>query len=715
MSISSILLTGLTGLRASQTGLQITSQNISNANTPGYVRTNVNLSPLVQVGAGGGVDVSSIKRAADRFLATASYLANGAQGASTARSDILTRAQASFGDPSSNTGMFASLDSFWSSLTELSVDPSSTLRRDDSISALQSTFSEVKRIGGDLQSLIGEADQRIGEAVSNAQSLINQIADLNSQIRLTKRTGADTSSAENAQSALVDQLSSILDVQVTPLQEGGMNVRTNGGALLVGVGAAHLSYTPNTSAYSSHGVISIDMGGTQTNLEQSLTGGQLAGLLQVRDTDLVGLSEALGGFSASLADALNQVNNDNVSAPPVSNMVGRQTGLVSTDSLGFTGKATIGITDANGILKNRLSIDFDAQTITAEAPAGTFSFSGGTIADFTSALNSALGSGTPAATATFSKGQLSLNTSAGAGIAIQQDSTNPSDRAGRGFSHFFGLNDLVSRPTPLFFESGLKGADANGFNVGGQISYQVTDSAGRQIAQKTITIDSTLAAGNWDDLVDALNDPSTGLGQFGAFSMDATTGKISFTAGPTFKVNLIGDTTTRGDTGISLTSLNGLSSAATAGRALEIDVNPLVAADPSRVAVGKPDMTTAIGSRLIEEGDNRGVYALVGARDTTRSFTAAGVLGAQSTSLGIYAARLGGEAGRLASDAKRSADGATAIATAASDRRADVEGVNLDDELLKMTTYQNAYAAAARVIQAATDMLDVLMSIGYRN
>ena len=115
--------------------------------------------------------------------------------------------------------------------------------------------------------------------MSNAQSLINQIADLNTQIRLTKRTGADTSSAENAQSALVDKLSSILDVQVTPLQDGGMNVRTNGGALLVGVGAAHLNYTPSTSAYASHSVIGIDMGGMQTNLEQSITGGQLAGLL----------------------------------------------------------------------------------------------------------------------------------------------------------------------------------------------------------------------------------------------------------------------------------------------------------------------------------------------------------------------------------------------------------------------------------------------------
>ncbi len=133
-----------------------------------------------------------------------------------------------------------------------------------------------------------------------------------------------------------------------------------------------------------------------------------------------------------------------------------------------------------------------------------------------------------------------------------------------------------------------------------------------------------------------------------------------------------------------------------------------------RLAVGRPDLTADIGERVVEAGDNRGSTALVTARDSTRSFSAAGVLGAQSTTLAIYAARLGGEAGRLANDANRAAVGAQAVATAAADRRAQVEGVTLDDELMKMTVFQNAYAASARVIQAATEMLDVLLSLGYR-
>jgi len=66
----------------------------------------------------------------------------------------------------------------------------------------------------------------------------------------------------------------------------------------------------------------------------------------------------------------------------------------------------------------------------------------------------------------------------------------------------------------------------------------------------------------------------------------------------------------------------------------------------------------------------------------------------------------------MASEADNSAKGAAAVASAAQDRRGQVEGVNMDEELAAMTTYQNSYAAAARVIQAANSMFDILFSIG---
>ncbi len=716
-TLNSVLLSGLSGLRAAQTGLGATSNNIVNANTPGYVRTQVTLSPLSQNGASAGVNVEGVRRAADRFLATASYIAEATRGASAVRADILERAQASFGDPAGGTSMFALLDDYWSALTELGVDPSSSLRRTDAVSALGTMFSEVHRIGDELQQLIAEADQRIGDAVSEVQSLINQISDLNNEIRLNNGVGADITGAQNAQSALIDRLSALLDIRVTPQTEGGVHVRTGGGALLVGIDPAEISYTPNNAPYAAHGTISLNPDlGTQSNLEPFLLGGEIKGLLDLRDRDLVGLSEALGGFAAALGDALNEVHNENTSWPAASGLVGRQTGLLAGDAHGFSGAATIGIVDANGVLRQRLSIDFTAQTITGEAPIGTFSFAGGTIQALENALDAALSAATPSGSASFDGGVLSLNIGQGGGLVIQQDETNPSARAGRGFSHFFGLNDLVSRATPMFFESGVDGADLHGFSAGGELTYRVRDSAGRFVAERTLTVSGALAGptSDWDDLVTALNATGSGFGDFGTFTLNAATGRLTFAPLPQFQVELVADSTQRGDTGIALSALNGLSNASTAARAADVGLNAAIAGDPLRLAVGRPDLDADIGVSIVEAGDNRGSAALLAARDNVHAFPVAGVLGAQSATLATYASRLGGEAGRLASDAQRSADGARAVAQAAADRRAEVEGVNLDDELMKMTTFQNAYAAAARVVQAATEMLDVLMNIGVR-
>ncbi|MBX3431261.1 MAG: flagellar hook-associated protein FlgK [Hyphomonadaceae bacterium] len=716
--LTSVLLSGLSGLRAAQTGVATVSQNIANANTPGYVRTEMTLAPRTQIGAGAGVEITGIKRAADRFLATASYIAAASAGSASVRADLLSRAQEYFGDPSSSSSMFGMVDEYWSALTELGVDPSSSLRRSDAVSALQGTYDEIHRIGDSLQDLIGEADQRIGDAVSEAQNLINRIAELNNEIRLNKRTGTDTSSAENAQSALIDQLSELMDVRATPQSDGSVHVRTSGGALLVGVTPAKLSYTPNPSPYATHGVITLNEDiGSNTNIESFITGGTIKGLLQARDVDLPGLAEALGGYAGALADAMNAVHNENASSPAVSSMTGRQTGLLSTDALNFTGTAMIAITDSDGVLRDRLTIDFDAQTITSEAPPNTVSFAGGgTIGDFVDALNTALGSETPSGSASFANGVLSLNLTGQGGIVIQQDSADPALRAGRGFSHFFGLNDLVSRPTPLFFESGIRGTDLHGFADNGVIQYQIRDTQGRFIADRTISITGSLAApgATWNDLLSALNAPGTGLGEYGTFSLNSATGQITFAPNAAFDVELVNDSTQRGDTGVAFSAIHGLDPAATAGRATEIDVNALIASDTSRLAVGRPNLSVNLGAKVIEAGDNRGANALAAARDAMRTFGAAGVLGAQSGTLATYASRLGGEAGRLASDAERQSTGAAAVATAAADRRGEQESVSIDDELMKMTTYQNAYAAAARVIQAATEMLDVLMTIGYR-
>ena len=102
-SLSGILNIASTALQASQTGISVVSNNVSNVNTPGYVREVANQQSLVDGGAGAGVAVTSVTRAADSYLQQASLTAAGDAGNYGAISNYLDQAQTLFGDPSSSS------------------------------------------------------------------------------------------------------------------------------------------------------------------------------------------------------------------------------------------------------------------------------------------------------------------------------------------------------------------------------------------------------------------------------------------------------------------------------------------------------------------------------------------------------------------------------------------------------------------------------------
>jgi flagellar hook-associated protein 1 len=79
--------------------------------------------------------------------------------------------------------------------------------------------------------------------------------------------------------------------------------------------------------------------------------------------------------------------------------------------------------------------------------------------------------------------------------------------------------------------------------------------------------------------------------------------------------------------------------------------------------------------------------------------------------LSRYAAEFGGSIGRQSAAAETSASSAQAVSTEADSRRQSVEGVNIDEELVRLTTYQQAFNASARMVQAAKELFDVLTNM----
>jgi flagellar hook-associated protein 1 FlgK len=219
MSLSAIMSTATSGMMAAQTGLRVTSDNIANVNTAGYVRKTISQSNLISNGMGVGVSIDAIKRATDRFLQSASLNASSDSGAAAAKASSLNSAQQLFGDPSSDNSFFTTLDNVFSAFSAAQDTPSSLLLRGQALSNVNTFLSESSRITSSISKLGKDADTQISSDVDQVNDLLSQIDGLNSDITRAKVAGADSTGAENVQSGLIDQLSKLMNVQVSPRAE----------------------------------------------------------------------------------------------------------------------------------------------------------------------------------------------------------------------------------------------------------------------------------------------------------------------------------------------------------------------------------------------------------------------------------------------------------------------------------------------------------------
>jgi len=694
MSLNSIMNIATSGMNAAQTQLRVVSDNVSNVNTPGYVRKIADQQSWASQGVGAGVEIARIRLATDRFLQAASLNASADAGRQTVRYELYDRIQSMFGDPGANSGFFSQIDSVFAAFAASAQDATSGPARQEAIWKTQGLFDEAARINAQIQSVREDADARIKSAVETANSLLEQIEKLNVEIAKATVVNADSSGAQTAQAALIDQLSTLMDVRITGRAVGGVEIRTGAGILLAGQGAAKLDYV-RAGAVSAETVFNEVMvieppAGKARSLAEGLSSGEIKGLLELRDGEAPATAERLAELMSRLADELNRAHNASSAAPPPNSLTGRNVGQsLETALQGFTGRTSIVITDGQGVVVQK--VDLDLATLNP--------------ATFLADLNAQLGAN---GSASFVDGRLKIEGAAGTGVVVVDDPAAPSNKGGRGFSHFFGLNDLIASEQPTIYETGMTGASQHGFTPGDAITFRFSDAAGAKLRDIEVTVP---AGGDMTSLLAALNDPMTGAGRMGTFSLSAA-GEMTFTPRPGSGATLsvLQDRTTQVPSGVSMSELFGLGGAR-ASRADAFSIRADIARDPALMAFAQADSAAGVGAAVVSRNDARGARLLASAGENAASFSAAGGAAGGSMSLSRYASEMSGEIGSRAAMAKNNAASATALAKEATARRVSVEGVNLDEELVLMTTYQQAFNASARMVQAAKDMYDILLGM----
>jgi flagellar hook-associated protein 1 FlgK len=702
-----ILSSGLTALLTNSAAMRVTSNNIANINTPGYVRRDAPQETLTSGGVLNGVRLSDITRVVNDYLDKEVLTAGGAASRYDIQSSLMDQLNAALGAPGDSNSIGARLDAVYASLGQASLDPSSLASRLGALGQFQSLAQSISDLSGAIANLRSSADQQVSSTVSQANTLIQQIAELNPQIQHAIITGDTGTGLLDQRDTLVQQLSQLVGVQTSIQSDGRMFVSTSDGVQLVGDNYAQLTYQPS-AAQAFHPVtvqtISTQTGqpiGTIQTFDPHATSGQLRGLLDMRDGTLAGLGEELGSLAQSVSLAFNATHNANAAVPPPTSLTGHDTGLLSSDSLNFTGATTIGITDASGALLHKVAIDFGAGTLSVDG--GATSAIGATIGSFTTALNTALGGN---GSASFANGVLSLSATGSNGLVISDDPTNAASRGGSGFSQFFGLNDLFQSSANAITATGLTSTDTGGFAPGGSISLLLKGPQGQRVGETSVAVTGTTIG----DMVAALNTAFTGKA---TFALDAN-GQLQATPAAGYSgyaVEVTLDTTVRGTTGTSFSALFGLGIGQQMARAQGFSLTSALQNSPQRLAFAQPNLTasTALSTLVATPGDNRGLLALQDLFNQSHSFAAAGALPARNVSFADYASTIYQDVASrgTAIDASKAA-GDTRLQLA-KQSQSSKEGVNLDEELEKMMVLQQAYNAGARLINVAQQLYDTLL------
>lgn len=301
-----LLSLGVSGLNVSQLALDTTGHNIANANTPGYSRQSVQVGtePPMQFGSfwmGQGALVQGVRRSYSQFLNTALQTASTGQAQLTAYSDLASRLDNLMA--SSSGGVQPALDGFYGAIQDLANNPADVPTRQALLGKAQALAAQFQGLAGQFGQFQGEINQRLAGDVSQINGLAQGIASLNGQIVQMQGAGQAPNDLLDQRDALLQKLGGLVGVTAVPQDNGTLNVMVgNGQQLVLGTQASALKIVPN--AYDP-GRSEVALAGTGTVISGQLSGGEVSGLLTVRDQVVIPAQNQLGRAATALAMAVN--------------------------------------------------------------------------------------------------------------------------------------------------------------------------------------------------------------------------------------------------------------------------------------------------------------------------------------------------------------------------------------------------------------------------
>lgn len=369
MSLSLARTNALSGLSAAQEHLAILSQNISNSQVEGYSRqvanhiTNIG-GDLVQ-----GVRIGEINRQVDDYLVSEIR----EQTSMVSQYDTLNiyheRIQQVLGSPGDGNSINDKIESFFTSLRNLSVNPELSSLKLEVGNRASELANKISTIARELEQYRFDADREVSNAVSIVNQTLTGIRDLNGAIKDATLRDQPLGPLSDKRDLELQKLAKYVNYTTFYLPNNEVSVSTGNGISLINETAYQLSYIPATSIDSFInnspllGSIKVQplgengenlgqpsilvSSGTGDSVTTDLTSGKIKGLLYMRDQLIPDMLEQLDTMAASLRDSFNDIHNDGTSFPPSTTLTGTNP-LLANEEHQFSGTVTIAMLDDRG-------------------------------------------------------------------------------------------------------------------------------------------------------------------------------------------------------------------------------------------------------------------------------------------------------------------------------------------------------------------------------
>jgi len=309
-SIYGILQTGKNAVLAQQKGIEVTGQNISNVNTPGYTRRRLILKQGVAIPSsagpiGAGVVAKGVERVYDSFLGAQINQEEQELGRWEARRDGLDVAEIRFNEAAGG-GLSETLGEFWNAWQDLANDPSGYVQRVTLVGKGEELANKFQDVYDALSPIPSPLDDQMEDAVNQINLSAAKIADLNQKIVEVETSGANANEQRDARDLALKELSSLVDINTFAQENGSLTIKLGGGKSLVdGVTYRELITIDNDAGHKD--VAWLDA--PSASINDDISSGTLKGLIETRDEIIPGYMSSLESLAGTIKAQVNHLHS----------------------------------------------------------------------------------------------------------------------------------------------------------------------------------------------------------------------------------------------------------------------------------------------------------------------------------------------------------------------------------------------------------------------